>query len=75
MARILDIQSQIPLLRKTQPSLDMTGIRSIDYIDRVITNTAAFLLGMYISRDAGPIRINRIAAVVGPDRVIDADWV
>lgn len=75
MARILDIQSQIPLLRKMQPSLDMTGIGGIDHIDWVVANTAALLLRMHISRDASSIRIDRIAAVVGPDRAIDANWV
>lgn len=75
MTRIFDIQSQIPLLRKMQPSLDMTGIGGVDHIDWVITNAAAVLLRMHISRDASSIRIDWIAAVVGPDWIIDADWV
>lgn len=75
MASILDIQSQIPLLREVQSSLNVARLCGINHIDWVITNSASVLLGVHIARDAGSVRVNRIAAVVGPDRIIDADGV
>lgn len=54
---------------------NLLGVRNIDSIYRIVTDGTALLSCIHITSNTGPIRKDRIARVVRPNRIADADWI
>lgn len=53
----------------------MFGSRSVDNVNRIVTDRAALSASVCVARNTGPIRVDGIARVVRPDRIVDTYWV
>lgn len=71
MARVLDVEPQIPLFRKLQRGLHMVGLSRIDHVGRIVPDRTTFLPCCRIARDTGAIGVDGVTAAVRPNWIIN----
>jgi hypothetical protein len=75
MSSIFDINPDISLRRPIQRCLHVCCLGRVHDIDWIFSNGTSPRSSRRISRDTRSVREYRVAAIVCPDRIVDADWV
>jgi len=73
MPSVLHNHSNIPLRREFQGQTDLLRLRCIDNINGEIPNGTARLSSAWVAVDVGAVWKDRVAGVVRPKSIVDAD--